>query len=54
MWDLIVSIPDHCLSFYLAKILTLNKIMMLIWVRKYTGMIVWTVNHIRSSIQKRN
>ena len=19
MWDLIVSVPDHCLSFYLAK-----------------------------------
>ena len=20
MWDLIVSVPDHCLSFYLEKI----------------------------------
>ena len=20
MWDLIVSVPDHCLSFYLSKI----------------------------------
>ena len=21
MWDLIVSVPDHCLSFYLARVL---------------------------------
>ena len=24
MWDLIVSVPDHCLSFYFASIILLN------------------------------
>ena len=24
MWDLIVSVPDHCLSFYFANLATLN------------------------------
>ena len=24
MWDLIVSVPDHCLSFYLAKQMALK------------------------------
>ena len=25
MWDLIVSVPDHCLSFYFAYILVLTR-----------------------------
>ena len=24
MWDIIVSVPDHCLSFYFLKTLTKN------------------------------
>ena len=24
MWDLIVSVPDHCLSFYLEKLHTIH------------------------------
>ena len=26
MWDLIVSVPDHCLSFYFALVLAQMKI----------------------------
>ena len=26
MWDLIVSVPDHCLSFYLPVLLTQEKL----------------------------
>ena len=25
MWDLIVSVPDHCLSFYFAHIMYIKK-----------------------------
>ena len=24
MWDLIVSVPDHCLSFYFTRLLTIR------------------------------
>ena len=24
MWDLIVSVPDHCLSFYFISLLSIN------------------------------
>ena len=27
MWDLIVSVPDHCLSFYFAHFKTINEIL---------------------------
>ena len=30
MWDLIVSVPDHCLSFYLAD-LTNNHDRVVLW-----------------------
>ena len=26
MWDLIVSVPDHCLSFYFEKLITTTHI----------------------------
>ena len=26
MWDLIISVPDHCLSFYLGDILFLPRL----------------------------
>ena len=26
MWDLIVSVPDHCLSFYFSNCLSVNSI----------------------------
>ena len=32
MWDLIVSVPDHCLSFYFPRIL---KIFIVMVVRRY-------------------
>ena len=25
MWDLIVSVPDHCLSFYFAEVCCVSK-----------------------------
>ena len=25
MWDMIVSVPDHCLSFYLVYLVTMTK-----------------------------
>ena len=35
MWDLIVSVPDHCLSFYFAS--SLLKDLMETWTR-FTGL----------------
>ena len=29
MWDLIVSVPDHCLSFYFARNVTASSIISL-------------------------
>ena len=29
MWDLIVSVPDHCLSFYFSDQINRHKIIML-------------------------
>ena len=25
MWDLIVSVPDHCLSFYFSKLFSIKE-----------------------------
>ena len=39
MWDLIVSVPDHCLSYYFVSILSFNKfrsnfVFYIIWISK--------------------
>ena len=31
MWDLIVSVPDHCLSFYFIRALTLRELRKIIY-----------------------
>ena len=39
MWDLIVSVPDHCLSFYFTYMIlisTFRRIIIIIFVRIYT------------------
>ena len=35
MWDLIVSVPDHCLSFYFRRLLCINLLSSKVYSRFY-------------------
>ena len=47
MWDLIVSVPDHCLSFYFIK--TVKRV----WLFPFS-VIITELNYVRAAISKTN
>ena len=45
MWDLIVSVPDHCLSFYFSMMTTYHQPDSLLALKPRVKLLVWDVGH---------